>query len=274
MATRLIQQGYSTIVYDVDRRKLDQLRRIGALVSRSPEECVSECSRILISLPGPSEVKQTLLGSGVIHSIKKGAVVVDTSTTDPETSRLLSRKIMEKASAYYLDAPVSGGHGKALTGSLTFMIGGNPRAFRTARSLISCLGSNINYIGQSGSGQVVKLINQILTFANLYTSLEALQLGRSNGVSNSLIYKTIVNSLGNSAVFENMLPLMFKGKEYGGKTSLLIKDIRLAKLMAGKHGSRSVVIDLLSKQSKLMAEEGFDKRDVLKDFPEFMKSLK
>jgi len=161
--------------FDLDA---DKLSRCGARAAGSARELGASCDLVVVSLPDPAAVRAALAGpDGLLEGASPGAVVLDTSTVSPATSRAMHALAAERGIGY-LDAPVSGGEpfatgvDGARAASMTFMVGGDAAAFERARPAMEVLGSRFFHLGPSGSGSTVKLIS------NLCSGIHALVAGR------------------------------------------------------------------------------------------------
>src|SRR5699024_3884053 len=125
-------------------------------------------------LPGPPEVRDVYLGDdGLVANARDGQVYIDTSTVDPDLSRELAQVLVDRG-AGFLDAPVSGGVAGAEAGSLTVMVGGDADTLDKARPVLDVIGQNLQHVGPSGSGTIVKLANQLLVGINMAAVAEAM----------------------------------------------------------------------------------------------------
>ena len=116
---------------------------------------------IITNVSDTPDVEEVLIGKlGVIHGVKKNAVIIDMSTIAPAASRRMA-ELFAKKNAFMLDAPVSGGEKGAIDGTLTFMVGGDARAFNKVKPILAAMGKTITRIGDAGAGQVAKACNQI-----------------------------------------------------------------------------------------------------------------
>ncbi len=228
MAKNLLNAGYRLTVHNRSSKPVKELVAIGAKPASTPRE-VAEASNIVItSLPSTSEVRDVILGeNGIIKSIQPKNIIIDTSTIDPLASKHIAEELGKK-DAYFLDAPVSGGPEKAEKATLTFMIGGEKHVMDECIEIFHVLGMKIFYVGLSGSGEIVKLINQILVGLNFVTVSEALILSIKAGVDPKILYEVIKTSAGNSVIFERAIPQMIR-REFGQgfQTRLLHKDLGL-----------------------------------------------
>jgi 3-hydroxyisobutyrate dehydrogenase len=163
--------------------------------------------------------------------------VVDTSTSDPETTRRLASRLAETGHAL-LDAPVSGGPSGAAEGTLTMMIGGAEADFEEARPVLDALSSRAVHVGPSGAGNIAKLVNNLLVAAHLVTTGEAMRLSEAAGLSAEDALKVVNSATGRSAISEVMFPRWILPGTFdsGFSAGLMRKDVRLALEMARNAG--------------------------------------
>ena len=182
MVKNLLKHGYDVTTYDPDPTKQKQMTELGAIPVSSSTYGLSTIDVVLLSLPTSSLVEDTLIGSnGILHHLKNGAFVLDMSTTDVGVTKQLAQTAAEN-SVHYLDCPVSNGPAGANDGTLTIMVGGEEHAFHSVLPVLESIGKEIRYIGPSGSGQVVKLCNNMMVAGITVLLSETFVTGAKNGV--------------------------------------------------------------------------------------------
>ncbi len=211
---------------------------------------------VITMVPNSPQVEEVVSGpQGVLEGARKGLIIVDMSTISPSVSRKLAEAATEKG-VHFLDAPVSGGSQGAINGTLTIMVGGEQAAFEQARPVLEAMGKkeNIIYVGPSGSGEVVKLINNMLVGMISAATAEAFVLGVKAGADVDTMAKIIGISTGASWQLSNQFPLRaFNGSfQPGFMTDLLTKDLSLALDLAAENKT-PVMLTALSRQMFEMA---------------------
>ena len=172
---------------------------------------------------------------GVLQGAKPGTILIDMSTVDPETTRAVSKAAAEK-DIQYLDAPVSGGYREAESGSLVIIVGGERSAFEKAKEVLAVLASAIHYAGPSGAGNIVKLINNVMSMGNVLVAAEAFVLGVKAGMDGQTLFDIIRTSAGRSYHFERRFPnILARNFAPGFTVDLARKDLGLAVDMARTH---------------------------------------
>src|SRR5262245_20267754 len=160
MARRLVDAGYDLAAHDLDPTRAGEAP---ARVAASAAEAARGADVVITSLPSPAAIDAVLFGAGGIHeTIAAGRTFIDMSTNAPSAARALAGRLAE-AGVGALDAPVSGGPTGAANGSLSVMVGGDRELFERWQPLLAVLGRHVVHIGPSGSGQVAKLCNNLIT---------------------------------------------------------------------------------------------------------------
>ncbi len=228
MARNLLKANCALTVYSRKREAVEALMAEGALGARSSRE-VAERSDILITMVTDTpDVQQVLLGSdGVLSRLQPGATVIDMSTISPTATRELAATCREKG-IHFLDAPVSGGEGGAIAGTLSIMVGGEADVFTSCLPVFQALGKNIIHVGPSGAGQLVKLCNQIAVAVTNLAMSEALIFAAKAGVNLEKMHQAISGGAAGSWQLTNLGPRIFQ-RDFapGFMVKLQQKDLRL-----------------------------------------------
>ncbi len=229
MARNLIKAGYQLSVYDINSSFVDTLTSEGATAASSAKEVADLSDVIFTMLPGSPQVKSVILDeNGVREGLKKGSIVVDTSSGSPLVSQEISAEL-EKIGVAMLDAPVSGGEPKAIDGTLAIMVGGPEEAFNRVEQVLHAMGTTVTHVGEIGSGNTTKLANQIMVATHLAGMAEALVFSTKAGVDPEKVFKAIRGGLAQSTVFDAKMPLILEGNfTPGARMDLHIKDLRNA----------------------------------------------
>jgi 3-hydroxyisobutyrate dehydrogenase len=262
MAKNLLKAGYPLTVYDKVLEKIQGLVLLGAKGASSPKEVSENSDIVMLSLPGPVEVEEVILGKdGVLEGLKEGGIVVDLSTIDPSTARRLYEKCKQRK-VRFLDAPVSGGAVSAERGTLTIMVGGDRDAYEEVLEVLKVIGKNIVYVGPPGMGQVFKLANNALAGINLVATAEVLAWAKKQGADLYKLYEVIRMSSGNSWVFENRALGMVEGKfEPGFAIRLYRKDIELFLKEASEAGVPAVLTSTVLQIFNIALAMGLGEKD-------------
>ena len=174
---------------------------------------------------------------GLLERPGSKVVVIDTSTSDPGTTRRLAARLAEAGHAL-LDAPVSGGPSGAAEGTLTMMVGGTAEDFALAKPVLTAMSARAVHVGPSGAGNIVKLVNNLLVAAHLITTGEAMRLSEAAGLSAQEAIAVVNTATGRSAISEVMFPRWILPNTFdsGFSAGLMRKDVRLALELAAESG--------------------------------------
>jgi 3-hydroxyisobutyrate dehydrogenase-like beta-hydroxyacid dehydrogenase len=234
MSRNLLKARYHLTVHNRSRARVDELVQAGAHPANSPQEVSRASDVVLACLPDVAAVEEVFLGNnGVVGAASRGQVLIDCSTVSPATSRRIARAAEAKG-ASFLDAPVSGGVERAANGTLTIMVGGDEAAFGHAKPILETLGTTVRHVGPSGSGSVVKLINQLLVGVHTLAASEAMVLGVRAGADPRLLLEILNTSWGASFMLSRNGPVMLERTydDARGPLRLLLKDMSLVDQMA------------------------------------------
>jgi 3-hydroxyisobutyrate dehydrogenase len=236
MARNLLRAGYPLAVWNRSRPGIDALVREGAREAASPR-AVAEQSDVIITMVGDSpDVEGVALGpEGIINGAHEGLVHIDMSTISPAVERQIAERYAERG-VELLDAPVSGGEQGAIDGTLSIMAGGKQDVFERCRPVLEAMGKTLVYCGPSGSGQVVKLCNQVVVALNNLAMSEALVLAAKAGVAPATMIEAVRSGAGTSWAIQNLAPRVLQGDFAPGfKVWHQQKDLRIALELAREH---------------------------------------
>lgn len=227
MALNLLAAGYPLTVRSSNENTLREFASRGAAIVESPAKVAKGADVVITMLPGSPEVEEVSLGpGGIIEGGRPGFIHIDTSSIDPITTLKIAGAYSEKGISM-VDAPVSGGQEKAQSGTLSIMAGGDEAAFDRCRDILQAMGGDVVHVGDSGAGQMTKLVNQSIVAVNMAIVGEALCLGKKAGVDPRKIFAAIRGGLAGSQCMTDKAPRMFSG-DYtpGGKMFLHVKDLQ------------------------------------------------
>jgi 3-hydroxyisobutyrate dehydrogenase len=228
MANNLLKAGFKVRVWNRTASRMDALVEAGAEAGSSPADVAANSDIIITCVSDTPDVERVVLGEdGVIHGAKAGALVVDCSTISPQVTKEIAAKLSEKG-IHMLDAPISGGSEGAAKGTLSIMVGGEEEQFQRALPALQAMGKTITHIGPNGSGQTVKLVNQVLVVGNCLAMCEALLFAQAGGVDLQKTFEAISQGAAGSWMFTNRGPQIMKRDWRPGFTvALQQKDLRL-----------------------------------------------
>jgi 3-hydroxyisobutyrate dehydrogenase len=251
MARNVLAAGHTLTLYARRPETIADLVAAGATLLQS-SAAVGRASEVVITmLPNAPEVEEVVLGpDGVLEGAAPGLAVVDMSTIAPSASRRVAAACAE-SSVDFLDAPVSGGSVGAQNGTLSIMVGGNVEAYERCRPVLEAMGraEAIFHVGPSGTGEVVKLANNILCGVIAAATAEALTMGVKHGVDAATLARIIGVSSGASWQLANVFPLRVWDGSFtpGFMTDLLLKDLSLA-LDLGEEGGVPLRLTALTRE--------------------------
>lgn len=245
MVLNLIKHGYELSVYNRTKSKAEACIAAGAKWCDTVAECAKDKDVVITIVGFPKDVEEVYFGeNGILNAAKKGAYVIDMTTTSPMLSEKIYKTAAEKG-IYALDAPVSGGDTGARNGTLAIMVGGDKAAFDECMPVFEAMGTNIRYEGKAGNGQHVKMANQIAIAGAVSGVAEAVRYAMAMGVDVDTMLDTISNGAAGSWQMSNNGPKMAK-EDYapGFYIKHFIKDMKIAIECAETKG---VTLDVLKK---------------------------
>lgn len=234
MATHLADRlaadpaGPTLIVWNRTASKSERLAAAGAVLATSAAEVAERASIVMICVSDTPDVEEVVIGpEGVIHGMSADGLVVDHSTISPSATRQLALAVAAKGGSW-LDAPVSGGSEGAARGTLSIMVGGEAADLERARPFLDAYGTSITHVGPVGSGQLAKLVNQILVVGNQLAASEALLFARAAGLDLEATLRAVSGGAAGSWMLSERGPQMIAGDwEPGFTIDLQQKDLRL-----------------------------------------------
>ena len=257
MVSNILRAGFPLTVWNRSRPGIDATVREGAAEAANPAEVASR-SNIVITMVGDSpDVEQVALGTdGIIEGAHAGLVHVDMSTILPQVTRRISTRLAE-AHIEMLDAPVSGGETGAINATLSIMVGGKQEIFERCRPVFAALGKKLVYCGPAGSGQIVKLCNQVAVAVTNLAVSEALTLCIRSGVDPLPMLEALGAGAAASWQLQNLAPKMAEGDfRPGFKAEHQLKDLRHALETANQGGASLPGTVIAHELFAILIEEG------------------
>ncbi|MBI2205164.1 MAG: NAD(P)-dependent oxidoreductase [Candidatus Rokubacteria bacterium] len=264
MAANLLKRGFSVVVHDVDAGKVDALRPRGAKVESSPERVAAAVERTICMVETTAQAESVIAGEhGIIRGAKSGHVVACMSTIDPFAARRLAEQLAAQGIAM-VDAPVSGGTGRAQSGELTIIGGGAKETFDACRDLFEAMGTKVFHVGGLGQGLAMKLVNNMLIQVNRVAVAEALVMGVKAGLDPQTIYDVVRVSTGNSWAFESGVPkILARDFAPGGTVDITYKDQELETAFAKQLGVPLLLANVTQQVYQMARAAGLNKEDGL-----------
>jgi 2-hydroxy-3-oxopropionate reductase len=228
MARRLLAAGYKVAVFDLNARAVASLAGQGARAVNSPAALMGETDMVLMSLPTPDVVRTVALGeNGLVHG--RGArIVVDLSTTGPSTARIVAGEL-QRAGIVPVDCPVSGGVGGAEKGTLAMMVACNSAVLPEVLPVLQQLGKPTHVGEEAWMGQMLKVINNIISVTSLAIASETLVMGTKAGLDPDVMIDVINAGTGRTNATTDKIPkfVLSRSFNFGFAIGLSAKDLRL-----------------------------------------------
>lgn len=227
MAAQLIKNGFEVTCYDPSPEISGKMAALGARIALSASALAKRCNVILLSLPKAAVVEAVM--DEMFLDIQAGAVILDTSTSEPATSQTMSAKAAARG-FHFVDGPVSGGPAAAHAGTMTMLLGGDAGAIQNLRPVLDVLTAKTVIVGGPGAGHAAKIANNMLCAANLVLVGEAVRLGVAAGVRAEDLLEGINAGSGRSGVSEVNFPkwILNEAFDSGFTMGLMRKDVGLA----------------------------------------------
>jgi 3-hydroxyisobutyrate dehydrogenase len=236
MAQNLIKAGHQVEGFDVYGAAVEKLRAAGGAGAASAKVAASRADVVITMLPSGNEVREVYLGAaGVLESANAGTLLIDSSTIDVDTARVVAAAAEAKGLPM-IDAPVSGGVGGAQAATLTFMVGGSDAAFIRAKPLLEAMGKTIVHAGGPGNGQAAKICNNLILGVSMIAVSEAFALAEKLGLDHQKLFDISSKSSGQCWSMTSYCPVpgpvptspANRDYQAGFTAAMMLKDLKLA----------------------------------------------
>ncbi|OBI94567.1 NAD(P)-dependent oxidoreductase [Mycobacterium sp. 1465703.0] len=253
MARRIVEEGYPTTLWARRPEALEPFADTAAQTAASVAELAAASDLVCLCVVGDADVDELACGQhGLLSAMKPGSVIAVHSTVHPNTCRELAKKAVS-AGISVIDAPVSGGGGAAAERRLLVMVGGDTAIVERCRPVFETYADPVVHLGELGSGQTTKLLNNLLFTANLATAASALSLAGALGVEPERLTEVVSRSSGNSFALNALGGIGGLDRLAGVAGGLLQKDVRLVVDLADHAGaSGGAVLDAADAALALM----------------------
>lgn len=263
MARRLMAAGFSVTIWNRSRTKAEALQSAGAVVADTPAQAVMSAAIVITMLEDGKVVEEVLFGQGTLSAaegLKPGSLVIDMSSILPEQARNHARRLAALGVAS-LDAPVSGGTLGAEAGTLAIMAGGLAEDFERAKPVFAALGRPV-HVGPTGSGQLVKLANQMIVGITIGAVAEALLLAERSGADPVRVREALRGGFAESRILEVHGQRMVDGDfAKRGSLAIQLKDLNNALHTAAGMTFDAPITQRLTELYADAALHGFDQLD-------------
>ena len=227
MARQIIEAGYPTTLWARRSETLEPFADTPAKLAESPAELAAHSDLVCLCVVGDTDIDEITCGDhGLLASMKPGSVIAIHSTVHPNSCRALAEKAGAQGISV-IDAPVSGGGPAAAEGRLMVMVGGDADVVERCRPVFETYGDPVVHLGELGSGQTTKLLNNLLFTANLGTAATALSLAGALGVDPSRLAEVVSRSSGDSFALNALDGIGGLERLAAVAGGLLQKDVRL-----------------------------------------------
>ncbi|HEX3289549.1 MAG TPA: NAD(P)-dependent oxidoreductase [Mycobacterium sp.] len=233
MARRITEGGYDLTLWARRAATLEPFADTAAKTAQSPAELAAASDLVCVCVVGDDDVREVLGGdTGVIAGLARGGIVAIHSTVHPDTCTEIAESAADLGVSV-IDAPVSGGAPAVEERQLLVMVGGDADVVTRCRPVFATYGNPIVHVGPLGSGQVAKILNNLLFTANLGTALSTLELGESLGISRDSLCDVITRGSANSRALGSMAASGGTLQTHAAVAgALLQKDVRHAASLA------------------------------------------
>jgi 3-hydroxyisobutyrate dehydrogenase-like beta-hydroxyacid dehydrogenase len=265
MAGHLLKKGgHQVTVYNRTPAKAAQwVKEYGGASAPTPREAASGCEFVMMCVGNDDDVRSVALGAdGAIAGMKNGAILVDHTTASAIVARELHAKCQEKGVGF-VDAPVSGGQAGAVNGQLGIMCGGEPADFDRAKPVLDIYAKMCARIGGPGSGQLTKMVNQVVIVGMLQGLSEGLHFGKRAGLDMEKVISVISKGAAQSWQLENRWKTMVEGRfeGFGFAVDWMRKDLNIALTEAKKNGAALPLTAIIEQFYGMLHERGAGRWD-------------
>jgi 3-hydroxyisobutyrate dehydrogenase-like beta-hydroxyacid dehydrogenase len=262
LARRLLRKDKMR-VYDLRPETMARLADLGGIASQSPKALAAECDLVMTCLPTSKEVRDVIFGSdGLASGLKKGALIADMTTGDPNATREMAKELAESGITL-IDAPVSGGPHGADAGTIAIMVGAPAEVYARVKPVFETISPNVFHCGEVGTGHAMKLVNNVVAAGVRMVTFEAVTMGIKSGLSLETCARVLAKGSGRSYTTEITLPKFVKGELKTNFTlGLMHKDVRLATELGVASASPMPVCNLVREIFQIAVNEMGAESDV------------
>ena len=222
---RLRSAGFAVLGCDINAECCDAFARQGGQVAAFAVDVLRRCDRVILSLPSHREVAQVVAESG--EALRRGQIIIDTTTGDPEPTEALARELAARG-VTYLDATISGNSAQVRDGAAVVMVGGGAEAFAACGDMFAVLGQETFHTGASGTGAKMKLVTNLVLGLNRAALAEGLALGEAIGLDPDLTLRVMQRTPAYSRAMDVKGEKMLRSEfSPDARLSQHLKDVRL-----------------------------------------------
>jgi 3-hydroxyisobutyrate dehydrogenase-like beta-hydroxyacid dehydrogenase len=262
-AKNILEKGYElTILGNLNRKPVDDLVRRGAREAKSPAEVAQACDVVFTCLPSSVEMETTVFArDGLLDAMKPGAILVDSTTADPNATRRIGAALAERGIGM-VDGPLGRSPKEAEAGKLNTFLGGDAATIAKVRPIIACYAETIIEAGALGDGHTLKLVNNFISIGTSAVIAEALATASKLGLDMRKLFEVVSSGGANSAMFQMMMPWTLDGDDSRLKGPLRIagKDMRFYCRLAESAQMASFVAQAVNQTYQLANSQGHGER--------------
>jgi 3-hydroxyisobutyrate dehydrogenase-like beta-hydroxyacid dehydrogenase len=247
MAGHLAKAGHEVVVFNRTSAKSEAwVAKHGGARAATPREAVAACDFVMACVGNDDDLRSVVMGdNGAFNGMKPGAIFVDHTTASAQVARELCEQAERKGFGF-VDAPVSGGQAGAENGQLTVMCGGSPEDFAKAEKVIAAYAKACRLMGEAGSGQLAKMVNQICIAGVVQGLAEGLHFAQKAGLDPALVVEVISKGAAQSWQMENRYKTMIADKfDFGFAVDWMRKDLSICLDEARRNGAQLPVAALV-----------------------------
>jgi 3-hydroxyisobutyrate dehydrogenase-like beta-hydroxyacid dehydrogenase len=255
MARRIAQAGHDTAAWNRTAAKAEALSAFGIAQARGAAAAAGGADAVICMLSSGPVCDETLIGGGVLGAMRPGSLLIVMSSIPVATAQHQAELAAEKG-IDYLDAPVSGGETGAREGTLAIMAGGAQDAFERARPLLEVMGRP-THIGPAGTGQLSKLVNQMIVASTIVTVAEAMLLAERGGANPAKVREALLGGFADSTILrQHALRMIARDFKPGGPAKYQVKDTTTAVEFGRTMGLELPVLQVVDRLFGDMVEHG------------------
>ena len=262
-----------TLLFDVDAQTTARLaEELGATTLDDLITVPDNVATVILMLPNSRIVEKVLLGEesgGLLARLSPGVLVIDMGSSEPASTRRLS-ELAARRELHFVDAPVSGGVAKAITGELSIMVGGEPDSVQLAKPHLASMGTSIVEVGPPGSGHAAKALNNLLSATNLAAAAEVLCIAQRAGIRPEVMVEVLNSSTGRSQATEVKYPKHVLTGTFasGFEMDLMLKDLAIAATLAEDGGLTTPItsrtVETMDEARRWFDTDGLDHTEIVR----------
>ncbi|MGZ9006282.1 MAG: NAD(P)-dependent oxidoreductase, partial [Burkholderiales bacterium] len=254
LARHLVNAGFPVIVHDTDPAKVDAMVKLGAKKPSRPEEIAAEVDVVMLSLPNSYIVNDVLVNSlKLLETGRKGLIVVDCSTPDPDMSIATAARLRERG-IEMLDGTISGTSEMFAEKDAIFMVGGSEAAFKACEPIFAAASREAFYMGANGTGANTKLVVNLVLSLNRMALAEGLTLAAKAGLDQSQTLEVLQKSAAYSSAMDQKGWRMVR-KDFSKPASRLSTSYKDARLILALGAKLDCPLPLMSLYVQALASE-------------------